>query len=195
MKTVGLTGGIGSGKTTVAQMFKDLGVPVYNSDDAGKRLMAQNNKVKTAIVKLLGAKAYTGQELNTKYIAEKVFNDAELLQKLNKIVHPAVKNDFNSWVKDQNTPYVIQEAAILFENGSYTFFDDMILVQAPKKIRIARVKERDNVSEKDILERMQHQWSYSKKKKLADYVILNNKLSDTVLQVNKVHDQLIKKYS
>lgn len=194
MKTVGLTGGIGSGKTTVAKMFKDLGVPVYNSDAAGKRLMVENTKVKTAVVELLGDKAFTGQELNTKFIAEKVFNDAELLQKLNEIVHPAVRNDFKSWVKDQNAPYVIQEAAILFENGGYMFFDDMILVHAPKKIRIARVKERDNVAEKTILERMQHQWSYSKKKKLTDYVIVNNDLSDTVLQVNKVHKQLIEKY-
>ncbi len=194
MKTVGLTGGIGSGKTTVAKMFKDLGVPVYNSDAAGKRLMVENTKVKTAVVELLGDKAFTGQELNTKFIAEKVFNDAELLQKLNEIVHPAVRNDFKSWVKDQNAPYVIQEAAILFENGGYMFFDDMILVHAPKKIRIARVKERDNIAEKTILERMQHQWSYSKKKKLTDYVIVNNDLSDTVLQVNKVHKQLIEKY-
>lgn len=194
MKTVGLTGGIGSGKTTVAQMFKDLGVPVYNSDVAGKQLMVQNKKVKSAVVNLLGNSAFKGKELDTKFIAQKVFNDAELLQKLNEIVHPAVRNDFKSWAKDQNAPYLIQEAAILFENGGYKFFDAMILVQAPKKIRIARVKERDNISEKTILERMQHQWSNSKKKKLTDFVITNNKLSDTVLQVKKVHVQLIKKY-
>ena len=194
MKTVGLTGGIGSGKTTVANMFKDLGVPIYNSDVAGKQLMVQDKEVKSAIVNLLGDNAYRGQELDTKYIAQLVFNDAKLLQKLNEIVHPAVRNDFDSWAKGQKTAYVIQEAAILFENGGYKFFDDMILVQAPKKIRIRRVMERDNLPEKTILERMQHQWSNSKKRKLADYIITNNELSDTVLQVKKVHDQLIKKY-
>lgn len=194
MKTVGLTGGIGSGKTTVAQMFKDLGVPIYNSDVAGKKLMAHDKEVKSAVIKLLGDNAFEGQELDTKYIAQLVFKDAELLQKLNEIVHPAVRNDFDLWAKDQKTAYVIQEAAILFENGGYKFFDDMILVQAPKKTRIARVIERDNLPEKTILERMRHQWPNSKKRKLADYIITNNKLSDTVLQVKKVHNQLIKKY-
>jgi dephospho-CoA kinase len=171
MKIIGLTGGIGSGKTTVAKMFKELGVPVYNSDLRAKKLMNNSKEIKTAVINLLGKDSYELDSLNKKYIADKVFNNKELLQKLNAIVHPAVKNDFMAWVKRKKTPYVIQEAAILFENNSYTNFDKIILVKAPKEVRLERIMARDNGSKEEILARMENQWDDSKKIPLSDYVI------------------------
>jgi dephospho-CoA kinase len=195
MKIIGLTGGIGSGKTTIAKMFNELGVPVYNSDLEAKILMKENEKVKKKIIALIGNEAYSGNELNNKFIAVKVFNNEELLKKLNRIVHPAVKADFKEWVKKHEAPYVIQEAAILFENGSYKDFDDMILVTAPKKHRISRIMKRDGTSKKAILQRMQHQWPDKKKKELAGFIIKNDTLQETFLQVEEIHRQLIKKYT
>ncbi|GGD37312.1 dephospho-CoA kinase [Muriicola marianensis] len=192
MKRVGLTGGIGSGKSTVAGMFKDLGVPVYNSDAEAKRLMNEDEALKEQIIALLGKEAYQGDVLNRPFIAEKVFKDRVLLKKLNKIVHPAVRQDFRSWAARQTAPYVLQEAAILFENGSSESFDMMILVTAPKKTRIKRILERDSLSEAAILERMKHQWSEKRKKALAHFVIENTNLDMTRLKVQEIHETLIK---
>ena len=128
MKLVGLTGGMGSGKTTVSAMFKDLGVPVYNSDLEARRLMNEDQDLKKGIIALLGEKAYADGHLNRPYIAEKVFNNEELLQALNQKVHPVVRKDFKAWALRQSSPYVLQEAAILFENGSSEEFDYMLLV-------------------------------------------------------------------
>lgn len=191
MIRIGLTGGIGSGKTTVAGMFEDLGVAVYNSDREAKRLMNEDPGIRSAIIALFGEQAYENSALNRKLLAEKAFKDKELLIKLNQIVHPTVRKDFKAWIKRQEGPYVIQEAAILFENGGYKEFDKMILVTAPKKVRIARIKKRDNLTEKAILERMQHQWPVKKKKELAQYVIKNKNLEDTRTQVRKIHDQIL----
>ncbi|NNJ88894.1 MAG: dephospho-CoA kinase [Eudoraea sp.] len=195
MKRVGLTGGIGSGKTTVAGMFRDLGVAVYNSDVEAKRLMNEDLGIRIAIKALFGEQAYKNNTLNRPLLAEKAFNDNELLKALNHIVHPAVREDFRSWMKRQEGPYVIQEAAILFENGGYKDFDKMILVTAPKKVRIARIKQRDELTEKEILQRMQHQWSGKRKKELAQYVINNKNLEDTRSQVQKIHEQILLKSS
>lgn len=192
MKKVGLTGGIGSGKSTVAGMFKDLGVPVYNSDVEAKRLMNEDEALKEQIIALLGKEAYQGDVLNRPFIAEKVFKDRVLLKKLNKIVHPAVRQDFRAWAARQTAPYVLQEAAILFENGSSESFDMMILVTAPKKTRIKRILERDSLSEAAILERMKHQWSEKRKKALAHFVIENTNLDMTRLKVQEIHETLIK---
>lgn len=192
MKIIGLTGGIGSGKTTVAKLFTELGVPVYNSDLKAKKLMQDSKKIRTAIIDLLGEKSYVLQKLNKKYIADKVFGDKELLQKLNAIVHPAVREDFISWIKNKRTPYVIQEAAILFENNSYKVFDKVILVKAPKEARLERILARDNISREEILARMKNQWHDSKKIPLADYIIENTDLEETKLQVEKIHRQLTK---
>ncbi|WP_297762244.1 dephospho-CoA kinase [uncultured Muriicola sp.] len=193
MIRIGLTGGIGSGKTTVAAMFEDLGVAVYNSDIEAKRLMNEDPGIRTAIRTLFGEMAYQNNALNRKFLAEKAFKNRELLIALNEIVHPAVRQDFKTWVEKQEGEYVIQEAAILFENGGYKNFDKMILVTAPKKERIARIKLRDHLTEKAILERMQHQWPVKKKKELAQYVIINKNLEDTRNQVRKIHDQILQK--
>ncbi|MDX1314459.1 MAG: dephospho-CoA kinase [Eudoraea sp.] len=191
MKLVGLTGGIGSGKTTVSNMFADLGVPVYNSDKQAKMLMTTSKKLRDQISKLLGDKAYKEGKLQRDYIARKVFASPELLEQLNALVHPAVKEDFFEWSLEQDHPYVIQEAAILIENGSHAAFDKMILVTAPVEERIARILKRDLSSREAILERMQHQWEDSRKAEYADYVIENNELGETRKQVAAIHAELL----
>ncbi|MEY8022059.1 dephospho-CoA kinase [Muriicola sp. SD30] len=192
MKKVGLTGGMGSGKTTVAKMFKELGIPVYNSDLEARRIMNENTEVRKAVKALFGDNAYENDQLNRAFIANKVFGNSALLEELNKVVHPAVRKDFRDWAARQSAPYVIQEAAILFESGGHELFDHMILVTAPKKTRIIRIKQRDQLSEKDILERMKHQWSEKRKKALADFVIHNSDLMGTNKKVRKIHEELIK---
>ncbi|MGB5228231.1 dephospho-CoA kinase [Eudoraea sp.] len=192
MKIIGLTGGIGSGKTTVAKLFKELGVPVYNSDLRAKKLMKNSKEIRTAVMDLLGKDSYVLERLNKKYIADKVFNNKELLQKLNEIVHPAVRNDFLRWVKSRKAAYVIQEAAILFENNSYSNFDKIILVKAPKQVRLERIIARDNGAKEEILARMENQWDDSKKMPLSDYIIENIDLDQTKLQVQQIHQQLTK---
>ncbi|MEN8789246.1 MAG: dephospho-CoA kinase [Flavobacteriaceae bacterium] len=190
MMLIGLTGGIGSGKTTVASMFESLGVPVYKSDDKAKELMITSEEMIAEIIALLGDEAYIAGELNRPYIALKVFSDKTFLDRLNAIVHPVVREDFHQWASEQNTPYVIQEAAILFENDAYQKFDRMILVTAPKRLRLERVMQRDQVAEDNIIARMNHQWEDEKKIPLADFVIENIDLSRTVSQVKKIHKKL-----
>lgn len=192
MIIVGLTGGIGSGKSTVARFFEELGVPVYFADDRAKALMTHDEVLKRAITELLGESAYMSDgRLNRPYIAGVVFNNADLLDKLNGLVHPAVGKDFKAWAALQNTAYVIKEAAILFENGSYTAADKNILVTAPIELRIERVISRDGATKESILARMQHQWPDEQKIPLADYLIENIDLEQTKKQVNSLHEQLI----
>jgi len=191
MKIIGLTGGIGSGKSTIAQMFGDLGVPVYHSDKRGKDLMVSSQKARKEIVSLLGEEAYLDDQLNASYIAGKVFGDRKMLAKLNAIVHPLVRKDFISWAKEQQYPYVIQEVAILFENGNQDFYDRIILVTAPEKIRVERILKRDGLSKEKILERMGNQWPDSKKMPLSDFVIRNENLAETRLKVEGIHGRLL----
>ena len=191
MKLVGLTGGIGSGKTTVSAMFENLGVPVYNSDARAKKLMNTSDSLRDEIIELLGEDAYKEGELQRTYVAKKVFASPELLKELNALVHPAVKKDFAQWATQQDFSYVIQEAAILIENGSHSAFDKMILVTAPLEERITRLLQRDASSREDILERVQHQWEDSKKAQFADYVIENIELPETAEQVARIHSELL----
>lgn len=192
MLIVGLTGGIGSGKTTVARFFEALGIPIYFADDRAKALMVNSPELKESIVSLLGVTAYTEDgRLNRAYIASQVFNDKALLEELNGLVHPAVGKDFKQWASEQDSPYVIKEAAILFENGNYKAADKNILVTAPIEMRIERVMNRDGARKEDIEARMQHQWPDSEKIPLADYIIENIDLEQTRLQVNSLHKQLI----
>ncbi|MEJ2585798.1 MAG: dephospho-CoA kinase [Robiginitalea sp.] len=191
MMRVGLTGGIGSGKTTVAGYFRDLGVPVYNSDQRARDLMEADEGLKVAISGLLGPGAYGDAGLNRAFIASRVFKDKALLEQLNTLVHPAVRKDFLAWASQQHAPYILQEAAILFENGAYKGFDRMILVTAPREMRIRRVMERDSVSRESVLARMENQWETAKKRPLADYVIENSDLEKTRLQVAHIHSELL----
>lgn len=191
MMTVGLTGGIGSGKTTVARLFTALNIPVYDSDTRAKKLMEAPGKLRTAITELLGEAAFTGKKLNRPYIAGKVFDDKDLLKQLNNLVHPAVKRDFRRWAALQDAPYVIQEAAILFENGTYKEHDKIILVTAPEEVRVARIMERDGSSEKEVRSRMEHQWKDSRKEALAHFTIVNTDLECTRASVAGIHAKLL----
>ncbi len=191
MMTVGLTGGIGSGKTTVARLFTAIGIPVYDSDTRAKKLMEASGKLRTGITELLGEAAFTGNKLNRPYIAGKVFDDRDLLKQLNNLVHPAVKRDFRRWAALQDAPYVIQEAAILFENGTYKEHDKIILVTAPEEVRVARIMERDGSSEKEIRSRMDHQWKDSRKEALAHFTIVNTDLECTRALVAGIHAKLL----
>ena len=191
MKIVGLTGGIGSGKTTVAMMFKDLDVPVYIADIEAKKLTNRSKIIRRKLVELLGQRAYNNEGLDRKFVAERIFSDKALLEAVNKIIHPKVAQHFKRWVKKQKSPYCIKEAAILFENGGYKECDFVILVVAPKKVRLERVAKRDGVSHKSIEERMANQWSDDKKRKLADAVIENSDLKATKAEVGKLHLSLL----
>lgn len=191
MRIIGLTGGIGSGKSTVARMFKELGAPVYNSDERAKKLMVSSKTARQKISELLGEKAYSNKKLNRSYIAKKVFRDAELLKKLNEIVHPLVRKSFKSWASRQKFCYVIQEAAIIFENENQGFYDKIVLVTAPEEVRIDRILKRDGSSRERILERMGNQWPDSKKIALSDFVINNENLDETRLKVREIHSLLL----
>ncbi len=191
MKLIGLTGGIGSGKSTVAKMFADLGVPVYDSDREAKKLMRDSATVKRAIIGLFGEAAYLDKKLNKKHIAEQVFGNAELLEKLNAIVHPAVREHFLQWASEQKTQYVIQETALIFENGMQAFYDATILVAADESVRIQRVMERDGISEGQVRARMEHQLDDEIKRRKADYVIENLDLEQTAHDVLGIHQKIL----
>jgi dephospho-CoA kinase len=190
MMLVGLTGGIGSGKSTVAQFFRDLGVPVYDSDKEAKSLMVNSPELKSAIIDLLGDNAYTRKTLNRSYIAELVFKDAGLLQKLNKIVHPAVRQHFLKWANEQSAPYVIQETALIFENGVQDNYSATILVTAPLEMRLKRVMERDGVGKQVVLDRMKNQMDDNQKIDLAQFCIENIDLEATKEKVRGLHAKL-----
>lgn len=192
MMIVGLTGGIGSGKTTVAQLFEELGVPVYNSDIEAKKLMNSSKKLRKAIKSLFGKKAYKKKKLNRALLAEKVFSDKKLLKALNSLVHPAVRKHFNSWAKEQKAPYVIQEAAIIFEQGNQDYYDKIILVTAPQEDRIRRILKRDeNQDRLKIQKRIANQWPDDEKIDLSDYVIENIDLKKTQIMAKEVHKALL----
>lgn len=187
---IGLTGGIGSGKSTVASMFSALGIPVYIADTEAKKLM-QTSEIRMKIEEVFGTRAYTESGPDNAYIAGIVFRNKEKLQMLNTIIHPAVRAHFLQWSSQQKSPYVIKEAAILFESGADKDCDAVILVTAPSEVRIERVMERDGVSREAVLERMSNQWSEDKKKSLSDYIITNTDLEETKRQVRDLHLYLI----
>jgi len=187
MKIIGLTGGIGSGKTTVAYMFKELNAPVYIADLEAKNLTNSSIKIKQKLINLLGEEAYVREELNRKYVADLIFNDESLLKKVNNIIHPVVEQHFEEWIQKQKGPYCIKEAAILFENGGYKKCDLTILIIAPIEQRINRVINRDKSTKTAVKERIKNQWSDAKKKKLADFVIENIDLNKTQEKVKKIH--------
>ena len=191
MKVVGLTGGIGSGKTTVAGFFKELGIPIYIADEEAKKLLHSSKSLKSAIITLFGEQAYNKGQLDRKYIATQVFLDKEKLESLNSLVHPEVNKDFEEWKVEQKAPYVIYEAAILFEKGGYKKCDYVVLVTANLQDRIERLQKRDLSTIEEIEARMAHQWSDDRKKTYSEFIIENNSLSYTRDQVLKVHQFLL----
>lgn len=192
MKVLGLTGGIGSGKTTVAGYFGELGIPVYIADTEAKRLMVEDKGVKDAIIALFGEEAYKEDVPDRKFIAARVFDDKEQLEQLNNIIHPAVAIHFETWKNMQEAPYVVYEAAILFEKGGYKKCDFNLLITAPFELKIQRLQQRDNSTLEEIEARMSNQWSDEKKARLADFIIENKELSRTRKAVQQLHETLLK---
>lgn len=193
MKVVGITGGIGSGKTTTCQIFEALGVPVYYADFRAKYLMANNTTLKRKIVQAFGERAYKDGELNREYLAKEVFGSKEKLSVLNGLVHPAVADDFDAWLDEKKqSPYVLKEAAILFESGAYHNVDVTVLVIAPKETRVDRVSKRDGSSREEIIQRMNNQWTQERKAKLADHIINNDGTQFLIPQVLELHRRFSK---
>ena len=194
MVKVGLTGGIGSGKTTVSNFLLDYGIPVYNSDSKGKTLMNANLELKNNIVSIFGERVYDNGILNTNLLSSIVFNDSTKIEQLNNLVHPKVAQDFNQWVgKNNNKPILVKEAAILIESGAYLNMDKIILVVSEKSTRINRVSKRDNSDLESIEKRINLQLTDNEKIKYADYIIENNSsLEHLKLEVLKVVNKIRK---
>lgn len=193
MIIVGLTGGIGSGKTTVANMFIELGIPIYIADVEAKKLMNSSKVIKRELIQLFGTNTYSDGKINKAFLADKIFNDKDLLVKMNAVVHPKVKTHFKKWIKIQRSLYVIYEAAILFENGGYKECDYIITVTAPETVRIQRILQRDNSTKQSVRAIMDNQWNDAKKVKLSHFVIDNINLTLTERQVKNTHQKILEK--
>ena len=190
MRTAGITGGIGSGKTTVCKIFELLGIPVFYADEEAKKLYT-DSKIKSKTVKLFGKKILRGKEIDKKKLAQIVFEDKTALKKLNSVIHPAVKAKFNSWKKKQKkAAYVIKEAAIMVESGSHKDLDFLISVRADEQTRIERVSGRDNVPFSEVEKRLKEQLSDKEREKYADAVIVNDGSRSLIHQVLEIHHKL-----
>lgn len=189
---IGLTGGIGSGKSTVAKVFELLGVPVYYADAASKRLYQTNKELAASIKSHFGEDMYEGDQLNRAKLASIVFGNEEKLQLLNSLVHPPTIKDAEAWMAQQTTPYVIKEAALLFESGSVSELDYVIGVYTPKHIRLKRVMDRDNTTREEVLNRMNRQIDEEIKMRLCDFVIKNDELELVIPQVMQIHDTILR---
>lgn len=196
MLKVGITGGIGSGKTTVARIFQLLGIPVYFADEAARRLMHTDHILIGQIKALLGEEAYLPDgTLNRKYVAQRVFQDKQLLEQLNAITHPATIRDAKNWMQKQQAPYVIKEAALLFETPAFHDLDRIIVVYAPLTLRLQRVMQRDQVSATEVQRRMHQQISPEIAIRLADEVIYNDEQKPVIPQVLRLHEYFLKQSS
>ncbi len=193
MKSYGLTGGIGSGKSTAGRIFSIAGIPVFQADISAMQLYTVP-EVKKRVMDLLGEEAYTGEQINRKYVASLVFSQASLLQALNGIIHPEVMRAFEQWKAEHpSAPYVILEYAILFEAGLNEGFDGIICVYAPAGVCINRVMQRDLLSRKEVEQRMKNQMDPEEKAKLSDYLIMNDGERMLIPQVLAIHEILLKK--
>jgi len=193
MLKIGITGGIGSGKTTVCKVFELLGVPVFYADDVAKSIMYTDPVLKSEILKAFGENSYSKNgDLNRSYISSIVFNDKHELEKLNSLVHPAVFRAFDNWVLSQKeASYVIKEAALLYESDAYKMCDQSILVISPIETRISRVKARDGISAEDIQLRMNRQFSDEQKMKFADHILNNDERQLLIPQIIQLHQQFL----
>ena len=187
MIKVAITGGIGTGKTTISSMFADKGIPVFNSDEIAKEIMNTNSLLKDEIVTAFGDKAYDKNKLNKEYLSDVIFNNETLLKKINSIVHPYVAEEFNSWIQEQNSKYIIYESAIIFENQAEDFFDKIICVTASEEEVISRIMKRNDFSVDKIKSIISKQLPNDAKVQKSDYVIESmniSKLSDKVLEIH-----------
>lgn len=191
MLKVGLTGGIGSGKTTVAKIFELLGAPVYYADDEARRIMNEDEDLRLSIQNRFGRDAYKNGELDRTYLASKVFHDPFQLEILNALVHPATIRDAARWMSRQNSPYTIKEAALIFESGASEQLDYIVGVYAPAALRIKRTMERNGISHEDVLKRMNNQIDEQIKMKLCDFVVYNDEQQLVIPQVIALHEKLL----
>ena len=191
--TVGLTGGIGSGKTTIANLFAlHFSIPIYIADTKAKELVANNKQLQQEIVTLLGEEAFVEGRYNTAFVAQEVFSNKDKLDKLNAIIHPYVQQDFLQWKQSQQAPYVIKEAAILFESGSYRDCDFIIMVTAPLEERIKRVMLRDKIDRETVEKRIKNQWNDEKKIELSTFVIENREIDKNLDKIGIIHSKIVK---
>lgn len=192
--TVGITGGIGSGKSIICEIFRLLNVPVFEADLEAKKLIHSNSVIKTGLIDLFGEAIYTANgTVNRKELANIIFNDENQLAKVNELVHPVVRGEFKNWLEKQSAPYIIHEAAILFESGFYKMMDYTILVSAPENIRIERVSKRDKTTPEHVKERIQKQWTDKQKRELATLEIKNDNKELLIPQIIEI-DKQIRKY-
>lgn len=191
MLKIGITGGIGSGKSTISRIFSLLGIPVYYADEAAKKLMVENQELKQAIIDHFGPGIYNGENLNRARLSEIVFRDNKKLEMLNRLVHPETIRDSQNWMNAQTAPYAIKEAALIFESGSQDKLDFIIGVYAPESLRILRVMKRDHSSREKILSRMKEQIDESLKMRLCDTVIKNDEQHLVLPQVLNLHNQFL----
>lgn len=193
MIVVGLTGGIGSGKTTIAKCFQSQGIPVYIADKEAKALMNRSKVIKRKLTALFGENAYKNGVLNREYLASKIFSDKTLLSQMNAIVHPKVASHFKRWLKKQDSPYIIKEAAIIFENNLEYQYDYIITVVADENLRIERVIQRDNASKEKVESIIRNQLSDEEKIKKSHFIIKNNNLEEAQKQAQDIHQTLLQK--
>ena len=191
MKKVAVTGGIGAGKTTVSNLFEKIGIPVFNSDEIAKELMHNDKQLKSDIIKAFGNESYVNNELNRAYLSDIVFNDETLLNKINSIVHPQVAKEFNQWLLNQQSKYIIYESAIIFENNSEDVFDKIICVIAPEEDVISRVMKRNSFSRDKVISIISNQLPDQVKINKADYIIENINKSDLTDRVLEIHNKII----
>lgn len=192
MLKVGITGGIGSGKSVVAKMFSVLGVPVFDADKEAKKIMIEDDGVRQQLIAAFGPQTFQSNGLNRAYLASVVFADAASLEKLNSIVHPAVIRHADQWFNRFNTAYVMKEAALIFESGSARGLDYIIGVTAPTALRLQRVMKRDGISREEVTKRMQSQLDDGIKMKLCDFVVFNDERHSVIEQVLGIHTRLLR---
>jgi dephospho-CoA kinase len=191
MIKIGITGGIGSGKSLVSKIIETLGYTVFNSDFEAKVIINTNANVRSELIEVFGASVYTDTGLNKDFLAKKIFSDPSLREKINQIVHPRVREAFNNMCATNAEGLVFNEAAILIETGAYSQFDKIILVTAPEALRITRVMARDGASEADVKARIASQWNDTKKAEFADVVIENDEIQPLLIQIENFIDQVI----
>ena len=192
MHKVGVTGGIGSGKSTVCRIFQVLGIPVYFADDRARSLIVSDSRIREGYMRLFGPEVYVNGRLNRQLVAEKIFSDRSLLHEVNRLVHPVVREDFLQWVEQQEAPYVIEEAAVLLESGGQENLDKVVTISAPESVRVRRVCERDGINPHKVRERMKSQWTDEQRRKAADYEIIADDRHRVIPRVLQIHNELKK---
>ena len=191
MKKIGITGGIGAGKSMVGHVLEAMHFPVYYSDQESKKLVDSHPQIREDLQKLLGNEIYLDNTLNRVFLAEKIFKDSEIREKVNAIIHPHVRLGFEKWTTAQQSKLVFNEAAILFETGAYQIMDATILVTAPLEVKIQRVQLRDRITTEQVLDRMSNQWTDEQKIPLTDFILVNDEVQPLVSQIEAVIEKLL----